>query len=257
MKLLKRLLPLALLGAVSVNTHAIPVDLELSLVIDVSGSVNASEYNLQMDGYANAFRSNTVQDAILGGTVGSIAVNSIFFSSSASEGIGFTLLDSAAAINSFADVLDNFARPFSGGTTIASGLNLSVPSFGDETGGVANGFESARQVIDVSGDGQSNILSTQAARDNALAAGIDAINGIAIEFNDTSTTITDFYRDNVIGGTGSFVETAAGFASFQDAITRKLFREISNPNPVSEPSTLVLLSLGLFGLAFARRRKHS
>jgi len=244
-----------------------PVDLELSLVIDVSGSVNTSEYNLQRDGYANGLRDAANKTAIVGGTEGAIAVNAVFFSSSAQESIPFTLLDSVTAINSFADTLGNFSRPFSGGTTIASGINLAVGTFGSETGGAGSGdtFLSSRQVIDVSGDGTSFGPTTQAARDAAIAAGIDAINGLAIENSPNSTVITDFYRDNVIAGTGAFVETATGFDTFDQAVGAKLKREIidSNPNPpppgpnpVPEPSTLVCwIGLGLLGLVQWRRKK--
>ncbi|MCH9672492.1 MAG: DUF1194 domain-containing protein [Gammaproteobacteria bacterium] len=256
---LKSVAAASLLGF-GVSAQAIPVDLELSLVIDVSGSVSGSEYDLQMDGYAGAFRDAAVQNAILGGANGGIAVNAVFFSSSAQELIPFTLLDTVASINAFADTLDNFARPFSGGTTISAGLNVSVPSFGLETGGVANGFESTRQVIDVSGDGTSSTTGTQNARDAALAAGVDAINGIAIEGNATSTVITDFYRDNLIGGTGSFVVTAAGFDDFDTAIVTKLRAEIAPPPTpgIPEPSVMALFGAGLFGLGMMsiRRRRQ-
>ena len=250
--------------AIGSTAQAIPVDLELSLVIDVSGSVSDAEYDLQMDGYAAAFRDAGIQSAILGGPNGAIAVNGVFFASSAAESIPFTLLDSATAIDAFADTLDTFARPFGGGTDIFDGTNLAVTTFGTETGGAANGFESTRQVIDVSGDGTDSVSANQAARDNALAAGVDAINGIAIESGPTSTTITDFYRDNVIGGTGSFVITATGFDTFGDGIRTKLEAEIQQPpnDPpvpgVPEPSALALFGIGMlgFGAASLRRRRQ-
>lgn len=258
MKIVSRLLLVACAALLTVATtapraHAIAVDLELSLVIDVSGSISASEYNLQMDGYANAFRSTTVKNAILGGN--GIAVNAVFFASSASEKIPFTLLNSEASILAFANVLDNFARPNDVGssTEIYDGINTSVPTFGTETGGTSNGFESARQVIDVSGDGTSNSTITSAARDAALLAGVDAINGLTIG----SSTITNFYSANVIGGSGSFVINAPDFDTFGSAVQRKLDIEIGGGNAVPEPVTasLGLLSLGALGVFATRRRK--
>lgn len=44
--------------------HAIAVDLELALVLDISGSVNKDEYILQRDGYVNAFLDPAIQGAI-------------------------------------------------------------------------------------------------------------------------------------------------------------------------------------------------
>ena len=252
-KLKSFLLVIATACFVASNTSwAVPVDLELSLVIDVSGSVNIAEYNQQMDGYANAFRDADIQSSILGGPNGAIAVNAIFYNITAVEGISFTLLNSNAGIDSFADTLDNFARPIIGGTTvIPMGIDLSVTTFGDETGGTANGFESTRQVIDVSADGASDPLDTQTSRDNALAAGVDTINGIAIEAF-ALPTVTEFLEDNAIGGKNAFVVTAFGFDNFNDAIIQKLDQEL---NPVPEPSTWAMMALGLIGLCISRRRK--
>jgi len=266
MKIATRLFLVACAALLTVATaapraHAIAVDLELSLVIDVSGSVDTTEYNLQMDGYADAFRSTTVKNAILAGN--GIAVNAVFFSSSATEGVPFTLLNSEASILAFADVLDAFVRPSSGvvgtETDIHAGIDAAVATFGTETGGAANGFESPRQVIDVSGDGLDNDGSAPSiARDDALLAGVDVINGLAIEGDFGPFGVTNHYTANVIGGTGAFVITAEGFDDFATAVENKLVTEIiGNPNAVPEPVTasLGLLSLGALGMFATRRRK--
>ena len=125
------LIPLAILALYATNlrrTHAgTMVDTKLSLVIDVSGSVSTSEYNLQMDGYAAAFRSSGVQNLILNGPLGRIAVNTTFFASSATTPTAFQLLDDAASINGYADFLDNATRPTGIGTSteIADGITPS------------------------------------------------------------------------------------------------------------------------------------
>ena len=65
---------------------AATVDVALSLVIDISGSIDDSEYNQQMDGYANAFRDAQIQAGILdmgNGDVGAVAVNVVMYASSA------------------------------------------------------------------------------------------------------------------------------------------------------------------------------
>ena len=79
----KFLVSLLFLILVPFSAYATSVDLELALLVDVSGSVNSSEYALQRDGYKNAFLSNAVQNAILGGTYKSIAVTYIEWDSSA------------------------------------------------------------------------------------------------------------------------------------------------------------------------------
>jgi hypothetical protein len=210
-----------------------------------------------MDGYADAFRDSVVQDNILNsGGQNAIAVNAVFFSSRAfSTSLdSYTLLDSTAAINAFADTLDNFARPGRGGTTISTGMSKSN---GTLTGD--NGFESSNLVMDVSGDGTSSFFSTDAARDAAASADI-TVNGITIG----ATSINTFYNDHVIT-TDGFSIHANGFSDFATGVQRKLRAETNNPgdgpndpNAVPEPSMLWLLGIGLAGfLGSANRRRLS
>ena len=52
-----------------------PVDLQLVLSVDASGSVDEDEYRLQLGGIAAGFRDAEVQRAISDGTLGRIAVS--------------------------------------------------------------------------------------------------------------------------------------------------------------------------------------
>lgn len=251
MNKLKKFLAALSFSALASTASAVPVDLGLSLVIDVSGSVSGSEYDLQMDGYANAFRSAAVQSNILGGANGAIGVNVVFFDSNfySTSLDSFTILDSNSAINAFADILDAFVRPGSGGTDIYDGVNRATALLTSATSGI----ETSRLVMDVSGDGTSTASATQSARDAAAALNI-VINGLAIEGSATSTFITDFYRNNVITPSG-FVVTAAGFDDFQRAVEQKLLIETGPGNQIPLPGTLALLGLGVVGLAAVRKRR--
>lgn len=215
---------LALLSSIATTSFAgmpapTPVDLELSLVTDVSGSVSSSEFNLMMDGYEAAFRSSAVHSAITSGAQGSIAVNVVFFASSASEGVPFIQLSSAGDSDSFANILDSFtSKPFGGGTDIGSGIDLAVATIN------GNNYDGTRQVIDVAGDGSADSSSDATAADDAVAAGIDTINGIAIDDNDGS--VEQSFRDNLIRGDGAFVASADTFEDFRPEIERKIIAEI-------------------------------
>ncbi|GAA5482817.1 DUF1194 domain-containing protein [Haloferula sargassicola] len=214
------------------------VDLELALVTDTSGSIDTTEFDLQLDGYAQAFRNSQLHSAISGG----LAVSLIYFDSSAGVGIPWTVLTGAADALAFADLLDNFIRPSSGGTNPAAGINLATSEI------FGNNIESSRQVIDVSGDGDGDPTADAAARDAALAAGVDVINGLPIL--DGSTTLEQYYIDNIQGGSGAFTIPADSFADFDAAILSKLGREIGFE--VTDAGRLVTSTLRTASVAVAR-----
>lgn len=248
MKFKQFALAATLAGAVlGFNTaaHAVPVALELALLVDVSGSVNSSEYTLQKQGYINAFQNATIQSAIAS-RPGGVAVTYIEWSAGTQQAqlVNWTHIFDAASANAFALAIQATSRAYSGNTAPGSAINYATPLFSN------NGFEGARLVIDVSGDGAQNTgADTSDARDAALAAGIDAINGLPIL---GEGGLLAFYQNNIQGGTGSFTLPADTFADFDAAVATKIGREI---NPVPEPGTAALLGLGLIGFIGSRRRK--
>lgn len=112
-------------------TSDIDADKVLFLNVDVSGSIDATEYSLVIDGYENAFRnSSAVRNGILNysnGTAGNdgIVVGLLFWASQqemlTDGGNKWFHLTDTASIDNFADVIANSSRP----TTIGGGTNLA------------------------------------------------------------------------------------------------------------------------------------
>jgi len=224
----KLLLPLLLtitigtLGIGAQPAFAVPVDLELQLLVDVSGSVDGAEFILQRDGWASAFTSAPVSAIINDASFGGMCVQLIYWSSSNQQSIAVNwfVVQTTTDAQNLANAIMAAARPFSGGTEPSFAINFGAPLFTN------NGCEGQRLVIDVSGDGTGNAGATSTARNNALAAGITRLNGLVIG---GSQTVFNFYVANIQGGPMSFTNTVANFAGFAQAAVDKLMTEIPPP----------------------------
>lgn len=205
------------------------VDLALVLAADCSGSVHAEHYALQQRGYAEAFRSRQVIQAIRSGIAGAIAVSYFQWSGYALQTliVPWTVLASDTDIARFATQMERAERMIFGGGTSPTGaiefghrLLEKVP------------VVPARRVIDVSGDGRNNTGPAPAeARQAAVAAGI-TINGLPILHMEPD--IDTYYEQNVIGGPGAFIVSARDYTSFEAAVRRKLILEIAGKHPSSQ-----------------------
>jgi hypothetical protein len=178
-----------------------------------------------------------VLGAIRTGQGGAIAVIYIEFAASfqVKTVIGWTVIRDAASAAAFVAALQAAPRSFRGRTAISSGIEEAMRAL------AAAPYVAGRRVIDVCGDGTNNDgPDIQETRDRAVAAGI-TINGLAI-INDHPVSWTyahvqppggldNYYRANVTGGDGSFVLVVHDFASFAEAVTRKLVNEIAGAAP--------------------------
>ena len=194
------------------------VDLELVLAVDVSGSIRPTEFALQRRGLAEAFRDPAVHAAIE--TVGGIAVALLHWAGPREQDlvVDWSLVFDAASSKAFAARIEAAKRGFAGVTAIGEALQSAASATG------ANAYLGERIVIDVSGDGPTNFgRETSPVRDRIVAAGI-TVNGLAI-LNETKD-LTAYYRDQVVGGPGSFVAAAADSDDFVRAIRGKLIQEI-------------------------------
>jgi hypothetical protein len=135
------------------------------------------------------------------------------------------IADEASAEQVAGSIAEVPRKLFGGGTSISGAIDAAMPLFGKTS------QRGERMVIDVSGDGSNNSgRRVTRSRDEAVSLGI-TINGLpilAIEPN-----LEDHYRDEVIGGVGSFLIAAQNFQKFGEAIVKKLVTEIAGDGAVT------------------------
>lgn len=253
------------------EARAISVDNELLILIDATqNGLNANQFDRLMDGYSTAFTSSTVMDSIQSGAYGRIAVSMAFFgnSNSYSVGIPWMLIENSTQAQQFADMIQGVVRPtFTGASNVAAALTSAAFTFGTETGGASNGFESEVQMVEVVASRvptASAASATAAANNIVRAAGVDQINSIAVGNQATTAAIDAFYSANVIGSTIPNVPaTSSTSALTSTALNANLTSTINNSvqtgaaasaiSAVPEPGSALALTAGAL-LLLKRRR---
>ena len=219
---------IALLTSPAEAQRKTSVDLELSFVVDASGSIDQEEMQLQRQGYANALVNPDVLKAIDSGFLRSIAVSYIEF---AADGCIWQWLnwvkisDRASAAAAGAKIVAAPREFCSGGNAIGDAVAFATKST------LENSFDGTRKVIDVSGDGPdtTGLIAVEDARADALAKRF-TINGLVIE-RPAMPDLPEYYKRSITGGPRSFVIQAKDRRSFADAIVKKLILEIADRMP--------------------------
>ena len=194
-------------------------EVALLLAIDVSGSVDAGEFDLQAVGLAEALRDPEVAE-ILVRSQAALAVVQWSGVGNQELTIPWRRMLSAAEIEAFSRSARAMPRRYTfRGTAVGEALEFSRRQFAPVP-------DCKRKVIDISSDGAENEGPLVASlRLRTLADGIE-INALAIEA--FSLSITEFYRRQVISPHG-FVITAQGHRDYLRAIRAKLLRELQVP----------------------------
>ncbi len=208
------------------------VDLALVLAVDVSFSMEKDEQELQRQGFIEAFRAPEVHQAIHKGMLGRIAVVYVEWAGAWFQEVlvPWTVIKQPSDALRFAAHLAQSPTRRAGNTSISGAIDASLGVLS------RSGVQSARQVIDISGDGPNNQGRTVTlARDEAVAYGV-TINGLPIMLKRLtgSWDIEDldlYFRDCVIGGPGAFMIPVREKHQFIEAIKTKIIREIAGSAP--------------------------
>jgi hypothetical protein len=205
------------------------VGMQLILAADVSGSVNATRYKTQQDGYLEALGDPRVLDVIRELDPPVLALTFIAWARDQEVMVPWTRVHDAATMDQFRDRLHSTQRGRVGiNTLISRALVFCDRQFDRE-------FTGGRKVIDVSGDGDDNqgIFNLHEVRDALIAKGV-VINGLPIIVKPPEYIFPPqppeglevYYRRHVVGGDGHVVIESIGFDNFKQAILQKLLLEI-------------------------------
>lgn len=202
-------------------------DLALVLAIDSSGSITDEDFAVQRSGYAAAFQDRRVQTAMASAGVVDVAVVVWGEEDRPAQVLPWRRISAAADTDALSRDILSLPRVIAGDTVIGDGLWTALDLIGRDQACAA------RRIINVSGDGRESWsrkghhVSLAVARARAEAMNV-TVNGLAILTHEPD--LADWYRRSVITGNDAFVMQVDTFATFGDAIIRKLEREIALPS---------------------------
>ncbi|WP_331459976.1 DUF1194 domain-containing protein [Cochlodiniinecator piscidefendens] len=203
----------------------------LLLGLDVSGSVDAREYRLQLDGLANAFDTPSVRSALLSFPAAPVSIGVFEWSGATRQRllVPWTSISSTEDLNDLISVLHSAQRvPLGQSTALGSAMAFAANYLEQQS-------ECWSKTLDISGDGPSN--SGPRPRDIAQHSSYDSITINALVIGSDPNWGTDqrseqigelkaYFESEVIRGPIAFVEVALGFEDYEEAMIRKLLREL-------------------------------
>lgn len=201
--------------------------LALALGLDVSGSVDGREYALQMNGLANALLRPDVQEAFLAFPDASVRLYVFKWAGAENQGtvVYWQEVDGPDALARVAGVLRASPRtPMAPATGIGQAMRHGAAALAEQP-------DCWRHTLDLSGDGKNN--AGIRPRD-VVVPGI-TVNGLVIGADPRSHgddrqagigELQAYYTAEVIRGPDAFTEVALGFDDFEEAMARKLLKEL-------------------------------
>jgi len=204
---------------------------ELCVALDGSGSISSSDFDLQLEGLAQA-----VEDSSVVPENGTVTLAVVQFSGTARTELPPTVIDSQGAATSAAATIRAISQ-MNGMTAIGDGIGHCTGLFG---------FNAVFQVVDVSTDGSNTAgMDPIQAADDAVAAGVDVINALGVGSSVDRQELEAIVRPQPASQpyAPGFVVYVSNFQEYVDAIRAKLRAEISGGKPIPAVSPLSAMML--------------
>lgn len=231
------LVAIALLLAAGRDAPAQEMATDVNIVtgLDVSGSIEAVETRIQVEGMVMALRSPRVIAAIANGRHGRIGFNVFIWANGARPVFaGWKLIatpaDASAAARDLGGELD---------ALLGSYAALKLGELTDLSGAIDFGgamlaaapFAGSRSVLNILGNGIDNVGGgPRPSRDLLVAQGV-TVNGVVIGHD---RGVFRYFRNEVTGGPGAFVLAARDAEMLVEVLERKFVTEIAF-NPAGAP----------------------
>jgi hypothetical protein len=205
----------------------------LSLGLDVSGSVDDEEYQLQLDGVITALNAREVTDVLFMQPEAPIRLHVFEWSGPINQTIivPWTAIQTPADLAHVTQLLQAHNRGVRAPTTAIGSAILAGYTY------LEGHPECWKRTLDLSGDGETNVgplpetvseeLRPVGVTVNGLVVGAGDLDGDDERFVDIKQ-LSAYYRANVIRGPGAFVEVALGYEEYAATMERKLLRELAS-----------------------------
>lgn len=226
-----RTLALAAGMAVAATSTVAECRQALALGLDVSGSVDAREYRLQLDGLATALNAPQVRDKLMVMPAAPVRLMVYEWSGPSDQAVvvPWTVIDNATALDGIiATLRATQRRDASPGTALGVAMSEGARHLR------AQG-RCWKRTLDLSGDGKSNLGPRPRDMQAHLSGSGITINALVIGVDDPQTgdirqaeiaELSSYFRAEVVLGQDAFVQTALGFTDYARAMTQKLMREL-------------------------------
>lgn len=204
----------------------------LAIALDVSGSVDAREYRLQMGGLAQALGSASVRAALLERPETPVELLVYEWSGPHDQLtiVPWSRISVSADLDRVIDQLTTVERRES--STPGTALGVAMLRGASE---LATRGHCWRRTLDISGDGKSNLGPRPRTLKQRLLSEDITINALVIGADNPATgdvrqheiaELSAYFKAEVIVGPDAFIEVALGFDNYAEAMERKLLREL-------------------------------